>query len=443
MNARRAPAKRRKTIRRSSGFQFLTIAWLALFIGLLLSPAPGQAMPDFARKYNMSCAACHSAVPRLNQFGEHFAGSNMKLPNWKDSTVKTGDDRLALPGSPPFAIRAQAYVQSRSGKSVDPVTGETEQASTDFQSPYLVKLLASAPLSEHITYYFYGIFAEKGVNGETIIEDAWFRHDDVFGSGIGMLLGQFQVSDLMFPREVRLPFQDFMVYRMAGITYDRGVLFDRELGRFDVGLGLVNGNGIEDNLNINSPGYRRPDKMFDNDTSKSVFGRVGTDIAGVNVGLFGLLGEQANAEGPAGLQAGQRDTDKQVIGLDLSGTARGNIHWYGQVLWNAWDDFLVDGENYRWWGGFLGADYVMSDRWVFSTLYNYADANDLADTDTIYEGIDINSLSLSASYYFMRNLRGVIEVNLDLLDENSQQGTYYTGHLTREHYVLFGFDAAF
>ena len=33
------------------------------------------------------------------------------------------------------------------------LSGETEQASSDFQSPYLVKLLSSAPLSEHITYY--------------------------------------------------------------------------------------------------------------------------------------------------------------------------------------------------------------------------------------------------------------------------------------------------
>jgi hypothetical protein len=76
-------------------------------------------------------------------------------------------------------------------------------------------------------------------------------------------------------------------------------------------------------------------------------------------------------------------------------------------------------------------------------LYNYADANDLANTDTIYEGIDINSLSLSASYYFMRNLRGVFEVNVDLMDEDDQTGIYYTGHLSREHYILFGFDAAF
>ena len=423
-------------------FRRYTLSFVFLFAQLVL-PLTAEAIPVFARKYSMSCVACHSAFPRLNQFGEHFRDNNMRLPNWRDNTVQTGDERLALPATAPLAIRAQAYAQARKGKSIDPVSGETEQASSDFQSPYLVKLLSSAPLSEHITYYFYGIFAEKGNNGETTIEDAWFRHDDLFGSGVGMQLGQFQISDLMFARETRLSFQDFMAYRMAGITYDRGLLFDRSLGKFDFGLGLVNGNGIDENFNINSPGYRRPDKMFDNNSDKSIFGRIGTDIGPVSLGLFGLSGEQANATGPAGLDSGNRDTDKRIVGVDISGDVQGKTYWYAQLLWNSWDGFLDKNEDYNWWGGFLGADYIPNDFWAFSALYNYADADDLSNTDTIYEGIDINSLSLTASYYFMRNVKGVAEVNVDFLGKDSRKGTYYTGHLTKEHYILFGFDAAF
>lgn len=116
------------------------------------SPPAAVAMPEFARKYHLSCAACHAAVPRLNKFGEHFADSNMKLPHWKDGTVPAGDERLALPGFPPVAVRAQAYAQVRSGESVDPITGDTVDASTDFQAPYLIKLLSSAPLSEHLSW---------------------------------------------------------------------------------------------------------------------------------------------------------------------------------------------------------------------------------------------------------------------------------------------------
>ena len=115
---------------------------------------------------------------------------------------------------------------------MNPSSGPTgNKSSFDFQSPYLIKLLSSAPLSDNITYYFYGIFAEKGGNGEALIEDAWFRHDDAFGTGVAAQLGQFQLSDLMFPRETRMTFQDFMVYRMAGVTYDRGLLFSHVCSR--------------------------------------------------------------------------------------------------------------------------------------------------------------------------------------------------------------------
>lgn len=415
---------------------------LSLFV---LSTQAAMAMPEFARRYDLSCAACHSAFPRLNKFGEYFAKNNMRLPNWKETADQLGDPRLALPDHVPLALRAQAYVQARQGKAIDPLTGATRYAATDFQSPYLVKVLSSAPLSENISYYFYGIFAEKGGNGETVVEDAWFRHANLFGSGIGMMLGQFSLSDLMFPRETRLPFQDFMAYRMAGLTYDRGVLFDRDVGRFTVDLGITNGNGIHDFFSLNGSGFGRPDKMFDNDSSKTVFGRLGTDVGAVGVGLFGASGKQRSATGPAGLTTGQRNTGKQVIGLDASGQLGGNLHWYAQYLWNTWDGFLDadPGRKYRWRGGFAGVDWIPNERWAFSALYNYDNAGDLARSGTIYEGIAMNSLALTASYYFMRNLKGIIEVNLDFLGKATPTGPYFIGHLEKENYVLFGFDTAF
>lgn len=417
------------------------------FAALLVYALTGQsafAMPVFARQYDMTCAACHNAYPRLNEFGEHFRDSNYRLSNWREkTTVDTQDKMLALPKSPPLAIRAQAFVQGRQGREVnDTYTGFTDNnAEADFQAPYLIKLLSSAPLSEHISFYFYGIFAEKGENGTTLIEDAWFRHDDAFGTRVGTMLGQFQVSDLMFPRETRLTFQDFMAYRMAGITYDRGVIFDRHVGPVSLALGAVNGNGITDNFTINSPGYRRADHMFDNDTRKNVFARIGVDAGPVNVGLFGLSGEQKSRGGALGTVTGTRDTTKRIAGIDLSGSVGAKTHWFAQTLWNDWRGFLDSNpsQDYRWWGGFAGVDYVHSDHWTFSLLYNYADANDFDNSGTIFEGININTLTVTASYYFMRNVKGVIEVTGDFQKETAN----FTAHPTKEGYVLLGFDAAF
>lgn len=422
-------------------------SWRMIAAGLLfmLASTAAQAMPVFARQYDMSCAACHAAYPRLNAFGEQFRDNNFRLPNWREkTTVDTKDDMLALPKFPPLAIRAQAYAQYRQAREVnDTYTGFTENnAESDIQAPYLIKLLSSAPLSDHITYYFYGIFAEKGDNGTTVIEDAWFRHDDTFGTGVGTMLGQFQVSDLMFARETRLSFQDFMAYRFAGITYERGLLFDRSFGPVSFGLGAVNGNGTESNYDLNSPGYSRPDKMFDNDNRKSVFGRIGVDIGPVNIGAFGLSGGQTSRSGTLATADGTRDTDKLVAGADLSGSIAGKFYWFAQGLWNNWQGFLDADptQNYRWFGGFAGIDYVHSDRWTYSLLYNYADANDLENTGTIYEGINMNTLTFTASYYFMRNVKGVIEINGDFQEETPG---VYTAHPTKEGYVLVGFDAAF
>jgi len=43
----------------------------------------------------------------------------------------------------------------------------------------------------------------------------------------------------------------------------------------------------------------------------------------------------------------------------------------------------------------------------------------------------------------MRNVKAVAEANIDFLGEDDQSGTYYTGHLDKEYYILLGFDAAF
>ncbi len=404
-----------------------------------------QANPVFARQYDMSCSNCHAAFPRLNAFGEYFRDHNMRLPNWREkTTVDTGDKRLALPKIPPLAIRAQGYMQARQGKEIDPVTGVTvADSSFDIQAPYLLKLFSSAPVSDHMTYYFYGIFAEKGGNGETVIEDAWVRHDDLFATGTGLQFGQFQTLDVMFPRETRLTFQDFMAYRMAGITYDRGLLFDRAFGDVSVALGMVNGNGISQNWTVNSPGYLRPDHLFDNNTAKNVFGRLGLKLGVVKAGLFGLSGDQKSATGAAANSTGTRDTGKQVLGFDLSGNWGGKGYWFAQGLWNRWDGILDADPTgvYSWFGGFAGVDYVVNDRWALSALYNYDDAGDFKGTATVYEGISMQTLTLTGSYYFMRNVKGVIELNYDF--QPVDQSASFVGHKTKEGYVLLGIDMAF
>ncbi|KPV41455.1 hypothetical protein AN478_02480 [Thiohalorhabdus denitrificans] len=428
---------------------------LVALAGLLaLLPQQASAIPAFARQTEMSCNTCHAAVPKLNSFGEDFAANGYRLPNWKDKRESYGDDRLHLPDSVPLAVRIQGFGQLR---SADRAAEGEEAANVDLQSPYFIKLLGGAPLTDHINTYFYGILAEKGENGTVLIEDAWLRHDDVFGTGVEAMLGQFQVSDLMFPREVRLSFQDYIPYRMAGITYERGLLLERGLGPVDLALGVVNSNGIDESRTLTASGYSRPDHSFDNNDQKSVFGRIATDVAGVGIGVFGFAGQQPNGfqqeagniDAPDSLPG--HTADKRIAGLDLSGQVGGDVYWYLQGLYNEWGDFLEEGEDYSWWGGFAGVDWIMSPEWAFSLLYNYGDADDLDEVqlsdfgvtvnddlaNTRYDGLNLNTLTFTTSYYFASNVRGVVEANYDFQDTND------FAHREREHYLLMGLDAAF
>ncbi len=47
--------------------------------------------------------------------------------------------------------------------------------------------------------------------------------NDLFGRDLDLYVGQFQVSDPLFKREIRLPFEDYQIYgakagRLAGST---------------------------------------------------------------------------------------------------------------------------------------------------------------------------------------------------------------------------------
>jgi hypothetical protein len=85
-----------------------------LIAGIFTLDNTASAMPAFARDYGVSCNVCHAAYPRLNDFGERFAGEmNFRLANWRDHTVQTGDETLALAKALPLAARMQGFVQAR------------------------------------------------------------------------------------------------------------------------------------------------------------------------------------------------------------------------------------------------------------------------------------------------------------------------------------------
>ena len=239
------------------------------------------AIPAFARKYRVSCQLCHAPVPRLTEFGEAFAGNGFEFAVGEPprDTISTGDALLRLQNDFPVAIRYDAYFRAQS----EPQGG---QNAADLQAPWVIKLLSGGQIADKVSYYMYFLLTERGeVAG---LEDAYVQFTDVAGSGVALLVGQFQVSDPLFKRELRLEYEDYQPYRVrvgltsADLTYDRGVmaLWSPREGT-DVALQVVAGRGLN---------HADANRQYDGDDAKSTMVRLSQDIGPLRLGAFAYRG---------------------------------------------------------------------------------------------------------------------------------------------------------
>jgi hypothetical protein len=244
-------------------------------------------IPAFARKYGVSCALCHAPFPRLTAFGERFAANGFEFQPGEQptDTVDTGDDELRLQEALPLAIRFDASAQANTGAG----RGGTE---ADLQIPFNIKLLTGGQVTDGISYYMYFFLSERGeVAG---LEDAYVQFTDIGGSGVSVMAGQFQVSDPLFKRELRLEYEDYQVYRVNvgrshfDLTYDRGVMVSYSpWSDGDLVLGVVNGRGLNESSAT---------RQLDRDARKNGFLRYSHDLGPARLGGYVYYGSEA-AEG--------------------------------------------------------------------------------------------------------------------------------------------------
>lgn len=265
----------------------LVSVWLisSMAIFFLQETETSKAIPAFARKYRMSCTTCHAPFPKLKAYGDDFAGNGFVLEDEEAPRyfVETGDQKLDLIRDFPLAVRMEGFVKYHSETDKD----------VDFSTPYNMKLLSGGSLTDHLAYYFYFYFYERGeVAG---VEDAYIMFNNIFNSELDIYFGQFQISDPLFKRELRLTYEDYPVYTfMVGesdirLAYDRGfmVTYGFETGT-DLIAEVVNGNGLEE---------ADEDHVFDNDKYKLFAGRISQDIGEYfRVGGFGLWGKEGANE---------------------------------------------------------------------------------------------------------------------------------------------------
>lgn len=372
---------------------------MAGFIATLLLPAPASAIPVFARRYKVSCQLCHHPVPALTAFGEQFAANGFRMSPTEGArdTLATGDDLLWLSRDLPLAFRLDAYAQAFSG-------GRTV---SDFQGPYVLKVLGSGSISPSLSWYVYALLLERGEYGG--VEDAYVQVNDIGGKPLDVMIGQFQISDPLFKRELRLMFEDYAAYRArigddpTNLTYDRGVMGVADVAGFGVTGLVVNGNGI---------GAAQEDRRFDTGPGKGAALRLTRDVAdGVRVGGFAYR-NSSERDG-----ARNRAT---IVGGDAT-LSRGALELSVQYLHRRDDDPLFlgsAGPDVTSEGGF--AELLVrpaGSRWHAFGLYNLVTADrPLLDVGPGGpSGLDrYESITAGLGYLVRRNFKVNAEVTRDV-----------------------------
>jgi hypothetical protein len=357
---------------------------LTLLAASLLA-VPAEAIPAFARKYNITCMTCHDPIPHLTTFGERFAALGYVLAA-DDTTGMTslGDPLLALNNSLPVAIRFDAYaryVRTRGGG-----TGRT-----DFAAPMLVKLLTGGQIARGVSYYIYLLLAEDGVTGP--LEDAWVMFRQPAGIPADITVGQFQIIDPLWKRELRITLEDYVILSQrigsgaANLTYDRGVMIGvAPSERTAIFVEIVNGNGIDP----------APSGRFDGDAPKTGVLIATHDIGPLRIGALGYYGQQRLMPGGGG---GYIENRTRMAGPALQ-TRSGNVDLGAQWVYRDDTDptFLGVGAHTVTRGGFAEVHWWPTGRGsraLITGLYN----------DVRTPGADYRSLTLNASWLYMRNTR--------------------------------------
>jgi len=350
------------------------------------------AMPAFARKYQMTCKTCHAPFAKLKPYGAEFAANGFVIKD-KDTPryyIDTGDAFLSLLREVPIAFRLEGFWTYNLSHSKQ----------LDFTAPRVLKIISGGELAKHFSYYFYFFFSELGeVAG---IEDAFLMFDNILASDLDLYIGQFQVSDPLFKREIRLPFEDYLIYAARpgasriDLTYDRGLMATYGVAGLDLALEVVNGSGLDP---------ANPFENFDTDKYKNVLFRLSRDFSpAARLGAFGYAGKerQGEADNSVWMLGGDATFGAAPFELNLQYVERRDSSpFFGQgplgevQTRGAFAEliYLPRGDDSRWYG--LG-------------LFNWVDS-DAAELRT-------TTLTAGAGIMLRRNVRAVAEFTYVLKD---------------------------
>jgi hypothetical protein len=390
----------------------LFIVLLVVSLVILFSEESG-AIPAFARKYSLSCQTCHSPTPRLKDFGDEFAGNGFKLSDTPSprNFVETGDSKLSLLRDLPLAVRFDAFA----------TYNVAAKEKGDFGVPYTLKVMSGGEIADDISYYFYFYMSERG---ELVgVEDCYIMFNNLFGADLDLYFGQFQISDPLFKRELRLTLEDYQIYKVKpglsrlNYAYDRGIMltYGFDWGT-DIIFEVVNGCGI---------GEADDDKLFDNDRNKILIGRVSQDVADF-LRIGGIIMSGNEDMGQLSSVTNKILSFGGDMTLNLSDIIELNMQYIHRkddnVVFDAMD---ISGNEIKTQGAM--AELIFTPKkddsdWYGAALFNFVESD--------FDALDYKTTSLHIGYLLKRNLRLVLEGTYNFSDDEHKFAQFSLGLVT-------------
>jgi hypothetical protein len=360
---------------------FLTCLFLIVAI-VLGDNQPAKAIPAFARKYGVPCSACHTAWPKLNNFGQVFRDNGYQMMNDRDSPIWQNPSYFPIT----FRITPNWHRESTNRQPVDgaPAGGATVlQHGFDLSG---MDIWTAGTLFKNVSF---SLLPSSNNSATFHFENAFVRFDNLLGSHwLNLKAGKFELDNLVSEKR-------FLFLSANGGLY--------QLYHFNP-VGDSNNFGLGDNqLGLELSGH-----------AINSYTRYGVALLSSNEGQVGLPSNRgydtyltfsrAFQLGKVGVQrlgayyyVGRRPTFFQTVGGNaISGAGEGNKSFYrtgvaGDLYYgkfnfmpfflHGWDSAFLGtatpanaslpfgAHAPTWNGGFLETHYYYSPQLVFTGRY--------------------------------------------------------------------------
>ncbi len=327
------------------------LALVASAAVVLAAAARSEAVPAFARRYDLECHFCHQGYPKLNNIGQRFKERGFRLEH------EDAFDRQAWIRSVPASMRAKARLD---------FSDQDDPSTSMFLKP-----VSAGNLGQRLAYWAdTGFLIKENDFSHERPDNAWLRLEIIRGGKLYARAGRFELdlpltqarTPHLFPYDIYHANTGFETDSIGG--YQDGLEVGGGFGS-DVrwSAALVRGRNREGAADISDRAGK-----FD----ANLFLRASRRLERNRVGLFAYIGRNTLALGPAN----QWDDNLLRLGAD-AGLWVQRMHLQGVALYGRNDNSIATidrpqgtGQALSFGGGFLQADYHARGNLVLCLRFN-------------------------------------------------------------------------